>query len=99
MNQPKNNVLKRLQVIKIIKCPRGYDLGHAFHTTSLRNMRHTYNRDFMSYRIEEWGHKSFRGGTKLYTPRYGTTVKQGKSEYIRKASWKYSIASQRTKKQ
>lgn len=46
----------------------------------------------MSYRIEEWGHKSFRGGTKLYTPRYGTTVKQGKAEYIRKASWKYSIS-------
>lgn len=52
----------------------------------------------LSYSIEEWGHKSFRGGTKLYTPRYATTVKQGKAEYIRKASWKYSIASQRKNK-
>lgn len=41
MNQPKNNVFKRLQVIKIIKCPRGYDLGRAFHTTSLRNIHTT----------------------------------------------------------
>lgn len=59
MNQPKNNVFKRLQVIKIIKCPRGYDLGHAFHTTSLK--KHTYNPDFMSYRIE------YRGmGTQIF---------------------------------